>query len=406
MRFAIAAIALAVALSSTPVRAEERVPECDRLAASPLDPAGTAAGVHFAELNGPKAELACRLAVAAAPEIARYRYQLGRAFDRQDRFDEARAAYAAAAEAGYGLAMFALGKLIELGLGAPPDPAMAAHHYAQAMEAGAPHAAGDLAYLLAAGALSEPDLSEAARLYGIAAAAGDAWSQVMLGLLYERGDGVAQDVAEAVRLYRAAAEQGDALGQFNLGVMYERGTGVEQDFSAARSWYQLAFGAGLPLAAVAIGTHYALGLAVPRDLLEAERLYRIAMESGDPDARWRAENSLAWILAREGVRLEEARALALAALEAAPIAERAPILDTAALVELGLGDFHKALALVDEAIRLDPDSAPFHNLRGDVLAALGRRDEAVAAWQRALELPAPPVYADPDWDPRRIQEKL
>lgn len=50
------------------------------------------------------------------------------------------------------------------------------------------------------------------------------------------------------------------------------------------------------------------------------------------------------------------------------------------------GDFKAALAACDAALSLDPHLAPAHNFRGLVLEALGRRREALAAYEQAHQL--------------------
>ncbi|HVQ11767.1 MAG TPA: tetratricopeptide repeat protein, partial [Methyloceanibacter sp.] len=40
----------------------------------------------------------------------------------------------------------------------------------------------------------------------------------------------------------------------------------------------------------------------------------------------------------------------------------------------------------DRALSLDPDSAYVHNVRADLLAALGRRNEATAEYKKALAI--------------------
>ncbi len=50
------------------------------------------------------------------------------------------------------------------------------------------------------------------------------------------------------------------------------------------------------------------------------------------------------------------------------------------------GDLERALRELDTAVAFHPDHVPVHLSRGVTLLALGRRDEAAAAWSRALVL--------------------
>lgn len=93
-----------VSLVSTQPLVSETPTPCDVLAADPDDPDGQADGVPIDQIETEKALVACRMALDAVPDQPRLRYQLGRALERVGALDEARAAYRAAAEAGYPVA--------------------------------------------------------------------------------------------------------------------------------------------------------------------------------------------------------------------------------------------------------------------------------------------------------------
>ena len=52
----------------------------------------------------------------------------------------------------------------------------------------------------------------------------------------------------------------------------------------------------------------------------------------------------------------------------------------------GMGDFTRALADADEAIRLEPQLAGAHRLRGDVCTKVGNLDRAIASYTEAIRL--------------------
>src|SRR5690606_1155210 len=116
---------------------------------------------------------------------------------------------------------------------------------------------------------------------------------------------------------------------------------------------------------------------------EAERLFLIALFANDGDVSWRAANELAWMWARSGERLDEAKDMVENALASAPPddPETPGVFDTAALVALRGGDAAAALEYEEKAIEASPDFAPFHDRLGDIYAALGRTAEARAAWE-------------------------
>jgi len=145
--------------------------DCDRLAASPHDPARTAPGVPFAALDAPAALAACQAALAAAPGEPRLAFQLGRAQAKGGDFAAARASYTTAAEGGH----------------------LAALH--------------NLAALFAEGQGVERNLATALRLYLLAAERGFAPSQFQLGLAYLAGQGIVADRAKGLAWIRLAAGQ-------------------------------------------------------------------------------------------------------------------------------------------------------------------------------------------------------
>ena len=167
-----------------------------------------------------------------------------------------------------------------------------------------------------------------------------------------------QDAAEAARWYRRAAEAGDPSGQNALAWMLEDGSGV------------------------------------PKDEDEAERLYRLAVGQNFPDAM----NNLAWFLYARNRAPEEARELATRAFAAQP--DNPAFADTLAAILIRQGFPAESMALVDFAAAQEPNNPDYHERRGDALWGVERRDDARAAWNRALEL------TQSDAQRRRIAGKL
>jgi TolB-like protein/Tfp pilus assembly protein PilF len=110
------------------------------------------------------------------------------------------------------------------------------------------------------------------------------------------------------------------------------------------------------------------------DPFVAEREYLRALElnPNSEDAR----RLYAWFLALQG-RTEEAIAEARSILEAYPLSART----TSSLIQFlhSARQDEAALALVHNALELDPGKGFLHQLKGRILAAQGRYDEAIAA---------------------------
>jgi TPR repeat protein len=206
----IAGLLAALAGPSGPALAQSPGELCDRLAASPDDPMRVGDGVKYDDLDPAAAEPACRQAVEDAPEVARYRYQLGRVLDARDELDAARGLYESAAEGGHAIALVNLGLLYENGAGVARDYARAADYYRRASELGVGVGTWNLANLTDQGLGVAEDPAEAARLFRIGVQNGDPFASAELGWLHAVGRGVDRDEVQAEFLFRQAMAGGDA----------------------------------------------------------------------------------------------------------------------------------------------------------------------------------------------------
>ena len=128
---------------------------------------------------------------------------------------------------------------------------------------------------------------------------------------------------------------------------------------------------------------------------EARRSYERALAEGVDDA-W-LKNDLALLLAKQGIELERATALAEQAMAAHP--DRADVIDTLGFVHLRSGRPERALEQFRHAVRLMTEAgqprADFQYHLGLAYAALGRLEEAAEAFDQALALdPGMQVAAD------------
>lgn len=113
----------------TPSRSTQAT--CDDLAAHPEDKGRVGAGVVDEKIASTFAIEKCTLAVNQSPDVARFHFQLGRAYWRAKRYNEAIDAFLKAEELGYAPAYFYLGQAYERGLieGELADPAAARNLY-------------------------------------------------------------------------------------------------------------------------------------------------------------------------------------------------------------------------------------------------------------------------------------
>jgi tetratricopeptide (TPR) repeat protein len=92
----------------------EPLKACDALAANPTDRYRQANGIDFEKLDVVRALAACEAAVAAHPEDAPARYQLGRIHERAGRLPQALDSYKTAASHGHATAVRRIGQLIQM----------------------------------------------------------------------------------------------------------------------------------------------------------------------------------------------------------------------------------------------------------------------------------------------------
>ncbi|MGP0086797.1 MAG: tetratricopeptide repeat protein, partial [Steroidobacteraceae bacterium] len=101
--------------------AQEIVTDCDRYAASHLDPQRKAAGVDLDKIDLALAVPACEQAVRQFPDGLRLAYQLGRTYEKANKLTAALEQYRKAADQNYAAAQLAIAELYATGQGVAQD---------------------------------------------------------------------------------------------------------------------------------------------------------------------------------------------------------------------------------------------------------------------------------------------
>lgn len=171
-----------------------------------------------------------------------------------------------------------------------------------------------------------------------------------------------------------------------------------QDFASARRHFSAAevIASTTETNRLDAALYFQLGVTAERtgDIPAAVRAFEQCLKL---DPRFHpAQNYLGYMWAERGENLDRARQLIEQAVQADP--NNSAYLDSMAWVLFRLGQPDQALPWMEKALQTmeDPDPTLFDHY-GDILAALGRMEEARRAWQRALEL---------DPDNAVIREKL
>jgi TPR repeat protein len=226
---------------------------CDFEAGDHLDPDGMGITRYPNELRPDVALAACEAAMAAAPDVGRFHYQLGRALIALRRNDEARVAFERARDLGHARAWNALGNAIlneARRTGGQTDdraPEEALRHYARGVEAGDPYAFYSLGrQFLRYGTSPEMEL-EGYDLMMRSLEVGHTFAMNELGFFYLDEGGEFHDAERGLRYLRESAAREDIYGFNNLGLVYLNGLGgVERDDRVAYDLFLKAANGGHP----------------------------------------------------------------------------------------------------------------------------------------------------------------
>jgi TPR repeat protein len=263
------------------VRADIKPHECDIEAGARFDTQGVVAGNYSTEVKPDKAIPACRQAVAAFPDVARFRYQLGRALYAAGEYEESAEVYRQAVDGGHIAALYELGRQYERGEGVAKDLAEALRLYKDAAMRNDLYSATRLGVLYRDGIGVERDIHNAVGWLVKAARGGHTFAYNHLGYMYLEGNGVEKDDERAYRLFEASANAGDVYGFNNMGLMYERGAHVKADPAQAIVWYEKAARGGQPQAPINLGLMYLGGRGVDADPARAAYWFAEAAKLGN-----------------------------------------------------------------------------------------------------------------------------
>lgn len=262
------------------------VDPCDTAAGEPLDLQGVVPGLLPNEI-GAGAVGACEAAVKTYPDVARFRYELGRALLAAGKVDEAKKAIREAADKGHVRAVFELGYLASSGIGGTVDPKKANSFYAEASDKGDPYGMTAWGRALFNGLGVARDTGKGLDLLLKGAAMGHTYAMNDLAAIFTEGrNGVPADPARAVAFLKAGVERQDMYSMNLLGRSYISGNGVEKDPRQAVALFQKAMDLGQPYAPGSLARMYRDGVGVAQNLPEAQRLFELATDRGDYSAAY------------------------------------------------------------------------------------------------------------------------
>jgi TPR repeat protein len=402
---------------------DRSVNECDRLAASELDPARPPEirGVPFEKIDGEAAVEACQKAVQENPRIARYLFNLARAYqhigsrpgieeaEKRTTMRRARLAYEDAARRGYVSALNNLAVLYEAGDGIEINEDEAANLFKRAAQQGHPLGMYNLALHYRDGTSGiKRDLVQAYEWFAKAAEAGFVPAMVELGDALRYRLGLRRSNPRlGVEWYQRAADAGMARAKLQLGLTYLLGAAdigegsdgsntIRPDPTLALLWLGRVAESGEPVAQRLLAMMMEEGVGLPSHQPEiAERYWRLAAHGGDrlAEVEFADRQRRELVLVKQEYGENEAvlflrRALSQGSPQAA--LALAQIYRTG---ELGqerrpLEAMKLAYRAIDLSLRTDPttnEGSPFHEIAaGHLLVEMAKNGEAVDAAGRPL----------------------
>jgi TPR repeat protein/uncharacterized protein (UPF0335 family) len=289
------------------------VSECDRLAASDQDRARPpeVPGVLWEKIDADAAIVACTKAVEDNPRVARYLYNLGRAYqklgarpgldeaERTRALRSARLSYDDATKRGYVSALNDLAVLYENGDGVEANGGQAIELLKRAAQQGDPLAMYNLALHYKDGTNDvKRDVAQAAEWFAKSAESGSVSAMVELGEALINGRGQAQNPRRGLEWLQRAADAGSVRAKFMLGMTYWKGkicscggedspNSQRQDPDLALLWFGRVAETGDSGAQAILARimERGIGLLNPQPEI-AERYWRLAAYGGSASAQF------------------------------------------------------------------------------------------------------------------------
>jgi len=296
--------------SAPPVETDPVIRTCHKLTARKLFENGPDEGIEFNDIDASIAIPACEAAIKLAPDNPRLQFQLGRAYLRGERKDEAAIWFLKSADqkyppgldqAGY-MYVYAdpleadrdkgIALLHEAACAGDPaaknqlgyhyqtmpdhvkDMKLAIKYYTESADAGWTDAAYRYGEMLLKGYDIDANKDKGLDYILKAANAGHLNAQHLYGFAHGEGFwGVSTDAEISSSFYLKAAKQGGASAMGNIGSNYRYGFGVPKDGEQAAHWSRLSAYNGTPWGIYKIADLYRTGFGITQNNEKAKQLY-------------------------------------------------------------------------------------------------------------------------------------
>ena len=256
---------------------------CDRLAASPYDENAAGDPVTWLALarHADRAITACRGAVQVFPDTLRFKYQLARALDAAEQYNDAAPIYQELADIAYPSALAELGVLYSTGQGVEKDPERAFELVERSAEL------GNLRGLTIAGVFhtygtgTEKDVNKGLELLNQAAEQDFAEALEYLADIYFQGLNGEADPDKALELYEKAARNGRKRAMLTTAQLLYKNA---ETHDRAYYWFSIAARTGNTTAMMLLARMIASGEGTEKSEDRAIEWMVRAGEAGDTSA--------------------------------------------------------------------------------------------------------------------------
>jgi len=260
---------------------EKSADQCYALAAEPGLEHGSAA-VLFADIPVRRAIEACTQAVNDDSTDSMLPDMLGRAYDMDHNYLQAKKFYRKAVDLGNAYAYTNMAWLAVYGNGENQDVQKGMRMMQRAADAGNAYAQASLGWIYREGYGGVTrDYDQAFKWYLKSAAQDYPNGQASVGWLYREGLGVDKDYAKSLEFYRKGAANGDLNAIGSMGYALQNGLGTDVDFEGARKWYEKGVEKNDAYSLSALAWLYREGKGTERDYDKAFDLYKRAANLDD-----------------------------------------------------------------------------------------------------------------------------
>lgn len=290
------------------------------------------------------------------------------------------------AENGNTTAAFYLGLCYENGYGTSQNYYEAIKWYNVSANSGSPAGMNNLAYLSYYGLGTSVDKVSAICWWKKASENGNLNAQISLAQCYYGGDGIEKDYLSAFHWYSRAAEQGDLGATCKIGEMLLYGQGVKTDYTKAITYFENAAKKEHEEAYYILGNLYWQGFGVKQNFKEAvDWWYKCSFD-------YRHKRGVDYLIAtawRDGKGRDkdiQIHQVWMNYCKSSPEGLNELAYDLA----IGRNGWEKqhsqALAVIDEAIKINPNDPNFYDSKGEFYSMQNNFEKAKEMWLKVKSI--------------------